>query len=471
MRTSNLALLLASLGFAQTALPADTSPALPRNYTPAERLTAARLKATHEAVEKLQSARRRLPPLPGLNDYRAILHAHAEDSAHTGGTRPEMLADAKQAGVSVILLTDHFRPPRDFITESWRGLREGVLFIPGSEVRGFLAHPVESVLPQMDLPTPEFVQAVTAGDGLSFLSHVEERPDHSTEGLTGLEIYNRHADAKSDLATLIGLALQLTDPKQLAELQEHVRLYPDEWFAAQVEYPATYLKKWDADTQQRRLTGIAANDCHHNTVLIVKMVDEETVRVGTVVDPDDKLRTLTAALRPGIRELTKGRQPGDVLVRLDLDPYHRSFRNVSTHLFAAELTEATVRAALKAGHCYVSHDWMCDPTGFVFEAMAVAVSTTTQSVGSGAPSSPTLPASTRFLMGDEVKFAPGLRLTARFPVPCGIRLLRNGKVVATHTGESLDHPADGPGVYRVEAWLKLADEERPWIYSNPIYVR
>jgi hypothetical protein len=50
-------------------------------------------------------------------------------------------------------------------------------------------------------------------------------------------------------------------------------------------------------------------------------------------------------------------------------------------------------------------------------------------------------------------------------------LLRNGKVVATHTGESLDHPADGPGVYRVEAWLKLADEERPWIYSNPIYVR
>ena len=37
-----------------------------------------------------------LPPVSGLNDYRAILHAHAEDSAHTGGTRPEMLADAKQ---------------------------------------------------------------------------------------------------------------------------------------------------------------------------------------------------------------------------------------------------------------------------------------------------------------------------------------------------------------------------------------
>ena len=53
-----------------------------------------------------------LASAPGLNDYRAILHAHAEDSAHTGGTRPEMLADAKRVGVSVICLatTSGLRP-------------------------------------------------------------------------------------------------------------------------------------------------------------------------------------------------------------------------------------------------------------------------------------------------------------------------------------------------------------------------
>ena len=73
--------------------------------------------------------------LPGLNDYRCILHAHAEDSAHTGGTLPEMLADAKKAGVHAILLTDHYRPPQDFIDGRWRGLNDGVLFIPGSEDR------------------------------------------------------------------------------------------------------------------------------------------------------------------------------------------------------------------------------------------------------------------------------------------------------------------------------------------------
>jgi len=86
------------------------------------------------------------PSLPELNDYRCILHAHAEDSTHTGGTLLEMLGDAKQAGVSAILLTDHYRPPRDFIDGRWRGMRNGVLFIPGSEVRGFLVYPMLSSL-------------------------------------------------------------------------------------------------------------------------------------------------------------------------------------------------------------------------------------------------------------------------------------------------------------------------------------
>jgi hypothetical protein len=28
-----------------------------------------------------------------------------------------------------------------------------------------------------------------------------------------------------------------------------------------------------------------------------------------------------------------------------------------------------------------------------------------------------------------------------------------------------------PGAYRLEAWLTLDGEQRPWIYSNPIYVK
>ncbi|HEY2156753.1 MAG TPA: hypothetical protein VGH33_14070 [Isosphaeraceae bacterium] len=125
------------------------------------------------------------------------------------------------------------------------------------------------------------------------------------------------------------------------------------------------------------------------------------------------MRTIPASLRPGIRALTKGRKPGDVLARLDIDPYRVSFGNASTHVLAPRLDEPSVHA---------------------------------------------------------VPIAPGGRLFARFPVACHIRLLRDGRPIAGATSDRLEHPVAERGVYRVEGWLTLDGEERPWLYSNPIYV-
>ena len=73
-------------------------------------------------------------------------------------------------------------------------------------------------------------------------------------------------------------------------------------------------------------------------------------------------------------------------------------------------------------------------------------------------------------MGDEVNFAPGQKLMARFPVTCHIRLLSRGEC-SRDERDHFEHAIDPPGVYRVEGWLDVAGERRPWIYSNPIYVR
>jgi hypothetical protein len=446
----NLPISLTLLAFVSTGTAGEPPP---RKYTNVERLSLTRLAAVHEDVLKLKPQRVTIAPLPGLNDYRCILHAHAEDSSHTGGRLPEMLADAKEAGVSAILLTDHFRPPRDFIDGRWRGIKDGVLFVPGSEANGFLIYPTNSILDRMDLKGRDFINTVTNGDGLIFLSHIEERPEHPVDGLTGLEIYNRHWDAKQDKASLLVLAAKLTDPTQVAELQEAVRLYPDELYAFQCDYPKVYLDKWDDGTMRRRLTGVAANDCHHNQVFIVKMVDDETVLLGTNVDEDAKMRKVTAALRPGIKAMTKGHKPGDVLVRLDVDPYVRSFRNSSTHVLAPKLDEHAVRAALKAGHAFVAHDWMCDATGFRFGAFDARDRAAA-------------------IMGDEVPLAEGLKLTAKLPLPAYVRLLRHGKEVAQSEGKAeFEFGVKEAGAYRLEAWLKLDGEWRPWILANPIYVR
>jgi hypothetical protein len=450
--------LVTCLAWASAA--ASAEPQVPRGkLTPVQRMAPLRLKAAHEDVLRIQRTRRGLPKAAGLNDHRAILHAHAEDSSHTGGTRPEMLAEAKRAGIDAILLSDHYRPPRGFVTESWRGLRDGVLFVPGSEERGFLLYPAHSIMDRMKDPVRRFLEPVRADGGLIFLSHIEERPDHPMEGLDGMEIYNRHADAKKDAAGLLALVLKLTSPSSLKEFQDSLRDYPDELFAFQVEYPADYLAKWDRETASRRLTGVAANDCHHNMVMIVKMAGSETVKVGTIVDRDEEMRSISATLRPGIRELTRDHQPGDILARVDLDPYHRSFRNVCTHILAPELTERAIREALRGGHAYVCHDWMCDPTGFAFELIPAAGAASGSSFASLA------------MMGDEVKPGQGARLVARFPVSCHVRLFRSGQVIAERRGESLDHAVTAPGVYRVEGWLDVGGEERGWVYSNPIYVR
>src|SRR5262249_5592540 len=177
----------------------------PPKYTPVERLAAARLAAVHEDVARYQKQRKAVAPLPGLTDYRCILHAHAQDSAHTGGTLPEMLADAKKAGVHCILLTDHYRPPQDFIDGRWRGLKEGVLFIPGAEARGFLLYPEASILKRMDVQGADFIDTVTAGEGMIFLSHIEERGNHPVDGLTGVELFDRHWDASRDKESVAAL--------------------------------------------------------------------------------------------------------------------------------------------------------------------------------------------------------------------------------------------------------------------------
>ena len=96
---------------------------------------------------------------------------------------------------------------------------------------------------------------------------------------------------------------------------------------------------------------------------------------------------------------------------------------------------------------------MCDTSGFRFTA--------TDSSGMQVA-----------LMGDEVKLTDGLKLTAKIPLPAYVRLLRHGKEVAKSEGKAeFEFAVKETGVYRLEAFLKLDGEHRPWLYANPIYVR
>ncbi len=102
---------------------------------------------------------------------------------------------------------------------------------------------------------------------------------------------------------------------------------------------------------------------------------------------------------------------------------------------------------------------MCDPAGLHFELSAV------KSIGDSVKSQAPV------IMSDHITFSPGSTVKARFSVTCHIRLMSQGKVIADQTGDRFEYNVANPGVHRVEAWLDIAGERRPWIYFNPIYMR
>jgi acetyl esterase/lipase len=365
---------------------AQTTPTL----SSIQRLERKHLQATHEAREAFARDRRALP-LHGLyEDFPSVMHVHAEDAEHTKGTRAELLAGARKAGIRVVLMTEHRGPKPD----AWRGLHDRVLFIAGSEVGdGTLWYP--------DYDTAgKFI----AGSGLRFLSHVEERYDASMDGMVGLEICNRHSDAILDKGPELYLGTATLSSNAWRSVVNDFQSFPDEFFGAGSDYRSGILAKWDKELETTHLTGIGANDAHQNVII-------------------------------------KG---------VTFDPYEVSFRNLVTHILARELTEPSIRQALTNGHVYVSHDWLCDPAGFTFGAV--------NNLGV-------------FTMGDTAPMAGKTRLTALSPLPARLKLLHNGAVLKETTGTNLTFEAKEPGSYRLEAWLTIDGEDRPWIYSNPVYLR
>ncbi|REK06702.1 MAG: PHP domain-containing protein [Planctomycetota bacterium] len=408
------------------------------------RLQPERLRATHEKIEALKTQRQEVKLASGYDDVRVLLHVHSHFSHDSRGTIEEIVAAAKEAGVRVILFSEHPASTYDYVEDGHRGEVDGVLLIPGAETSGFLAYPKQSVQDQKPDSPQAYCDLVRATDGMVFLCHLEERMDWEIDDLTGSEIYNTHADVKDEPRFMASLR----NPVTMLTLLGAIKQYPQEVFGALLDYPADYLARYDELCQTTRLTGVSANDAHHNQGF------RATVTEGGKVLLEDALDKKLAELDPDkitpLKLLVSGKQPGDVIFELDLDPYVRSFRHVSTHLLLDEVNEQSVREALKQGRAYVAFDWLADPTGFVFRA------------DRGDKNWP---------IGSEVPLADGLRLRAEAPLEAQFKLVRNGEIVAEHEARTIDIPIDTPGVYRVEAWLTLAGEGRPWILSNPIYVR
>ncbi len=129
-------------------------------------------------------------------------------------------------------------------------------------------------------------------------------------------------------------------------------------------------------------------------------------------------------------------------------PYETLFRLSRTHLLVAsgDLTPEAVYDALRQGHAYFSIEFLAEARGFTFTARRK-----TRVEG---------------IMGDAVTFGPDLTLSVGLPAAAEIVLYKDGAAIGRTIAQTWDVPVTGPGAYRVEA----NRHDKPWIFSNPIYV-
>ena len=108
---------------------------------------------------------------------------------------------------------------------------------------------------------------------------------------------------------------------------------------------------------------------------------------------------------------------------------------------------AALWEALSEGRGYVAHDILADSGGTRCGAI--------------------LPDGRRLLMGEEAIFAPGTVMSLALPREAEVRWIANGETRLRENTDRLAARPAGPGVYRYEVRL----DGRPWIFTNPFYLR
>ena len=374
-------------------------------------------------------------------DRRAVIHCHSSLSHDSNGSIDEITKAARATGTDIVMMTDHPRTDLDVMSEGFSGRKSGVLFIPGAEAKNLLLFFVGGRLDYSASQRDMLSEARRLG-GIAFLSHLEEQTDWELEGLNGSEIYNLHASFKMQRRLLEIFRLRRpSDFERLIDLLFLLHAHPDTGLAALCEIPSQYLSAWDRLCTNSRITGIAANDSHANNTFGLHRNEGGGLRVTDY-------RGIILADLPASCRIAKSIPPGRT-VMLTPDSYEISFGHVGTHLLLDRLTEEDLMECLVTGQCYVAFDWIADPRGFSY------IWETDRDTGT---------------MGDKVELASKPLLMVGVPAPADLVLKKDGEVVKEVRSDYLEYLPRLPGAYRLEAYMRIAGEIRPWILSNPVYI-
>jgi hypothetical protein len=373
-----------------------------------------RLGRLQEAIQKI-NAERVSNSQSDYVDYRGVIHVHTSLGGHSTGTFAELIAAAKANQLDFVIMTEHPQAEFDTATMTLNGTFGGVLFINGNEVvtangdRLLLIPGSNNARNASSQSSADVVGKQKSSGGLVIAAYPIESTNWKTTRVDGSEVYNLFVNARETNKLIL-----------FFDGLWSYRGYANLMFANFFARPAANLKQWDELNSEgnRRLVATAGNDAHSNVGL---SVNDAT---------------------------------GKQLVGMKLDPYERSFHTVRTHVLIQKdkpFSRESALEALSQGHSYISFDLFGDPRGFVFTA-----------------------ANTGKISGDEMAFQNGMQLRVKAPLSTRMALFRNGSLIDEKVGDEAAFSVPGPGTYRVECYLNALPEpvkNKPWIISNPIYLR
>ena len=374
-----------------------------------------RLGQLHAAIQQINAQRSNAPAGGVYSEYKGVMHVHSFLGGHSSGNFEEILAAAHNNQLNFVVMTEHVSANFNTAAMTLKGVHGGVLFVNGNEVaarngeRLLVAPGDERSNDSGNVQAAELIQKVHGENRLAFVAYPHDFKSWS-EPFDGIEIYNVYTNAR-EINPLIMFFDGLWS----------YRAYPDLLFARFFDRPNGSLQQWDQLTSSgRKVTAVAGNDAHAN--IGFRMNSSSGKRFPVV----------------------------------QLDPYERSFRLVRLHVLvpnSATLTVEALLSALRDGHCFIGFDIFGDSSGFAFTAAS---------------------ANQQRIQGDEVALVDDLKLSVAAPVSSRVVLYRNGNVIQDDRAVTKrEYPVTEKGVYRVEVFLPQLPivGDKPWIFSNAIYVR
>lgn len=327
----------------------------------------------------------------------------------------EIVKAASDNAIDFLMLTDHeVLTAREKGEEGWSG---GTLLIVGEEIsplrlNHFIVFGMDRSIARASYREEylqQIIDEVREGGGVGLIAH----PDHE-----GTEMFHvkQFPWVRWDLSGYTGMSIWDFMTDWQATLKGYLSGLMGYFFPAFVlrgPKPVT-LRRWDELNRHRKVIGFGELDNHDSARRILGFT-------------------------------------------FSIFPFQKAFRFIRTHVllkqpFSGEADKdiETVLDAIRQGRMYVALEYFASAKGFRFSVSE-----------NGVEACP----------GEDFELGSAADLEISIPAYGRMRLIRNGELHSEQVGRSLRVTITERGLYRIEVHLKRFGRYRPWIFSNPIYVR